>query len=64
MCNAMKCMYGSHRANLTSFMPLHLFAFLFKDAEVRRTPTMWIAKGGAEMNAFVPPSWDLKVVQH
>ena len=59
----MKCTYGSHRATLTSFMPLHLFAFLFKDVEVHRTPTMWIAKGGAAMNAFLPPSWDLKVAQ-
>ena len=64
VCNAMKWTYGSHRATLTSFMPLHLFAFLFKDVEVHCTPTMWIAKGGATMNAFLPPSWDLKVSQH
>ena len=63
VCIAMKCTYDSHRATLTSFMPLHLFAFLFKDAEVHRTPKMWIAKAGAAMNAFLPPSWDLKVAQ-
>ena len=57
-------LWGSHRATLSSFMPFHLFAFLFKDTKVHRTPTMWIAKGGVAMNAFLPPSRDLKVVQH
>lgn len=62
--NAMKCTYGSHRATLTSFMPLHLFVFLFRVGHVHRTPTMWIAKGGTAMDAFLPPAWDCKIVQH
>ena len=62
--SAMKCTYGSHRATITFFMPLHLFVFLFKVGNVHRTPTMWIAKGGTALHRFLPQSWESKITQH
>ena len=61
---AMKCTYGSHRATITSYMPIHLFVFFFRASEVHRTPTMWIAKGEGALRHLLTPSWDSKVVQH
>lgn len=63
--NAMKCTYGSHRATIASFMPLHLFVYLFRGAGVvHRTPTMWIAKGESDLSQFLPRTWSCKIVQH
>lgn len=62
--HAMKCTYGSHRATVTTFMPLHMFVFLFRAGEVHRTPTMWIAKGEASLSRFLSRTWNAKVVQH
>ena len=62
--NAMKCTYGSHRATLTLFIPLHLFVYLFHTGEVHRTPTMWITKGGLALSQVLSRAWDTKVSLH
>lgn len=62
--NAMKCTYGSHRATITCFMPIHIFACLFCTGDTHRTPTMWIAKGEGALCHFLSPTWDSKVVHH
>ena len=62
--SAMKCTYGSHRATLTWFVPIHMFVSLFKIADPRRTPTMWIAEGVRALQHFLPHGWDTKVVLH
>lgn len=45
-------------------VPLHVFVFFFNSQEVHRTPTMWVCKGAAAQNIFLPAEWDTKVVQH
>lgn len=62
--NAMKCTYGSHRATIVCFMPIHLFVHLFRAGDAHRTPTMWIAKGEGALCHFLSPTWDSKVVHH
>ena len=62
--NAMKCTYGSHKATITCFIPLHLFVYLFRRSDTYRTPTLWIAKGERPLTCFLSPAWDTKVVQH
>lgn len=62
--SAMKCTYGSHRATLTWFVPIHMFVFLFRIVDPRRTPTMWIAEGDRALQHFLPRGWDTKVVLH
>lgn len=62
--NAMKCTYGSHKATITCFIPLHLFVYLFRTSDTHRTPTLWIAKGERALTCFLSPAWDKKVVQH
>ena len=61
---AMKCTYGSHRATVAWFLHVHIFVFIFRSQEVHRTPTMWVCKGSAAQNDFLPADWDTKIVQH
>ena len=61
---AMKCTYGSHRATVAWFLPVHVFEFIFKSQEVHRTPIMWVCKGSATQNDFLLADWDTKIVEH
>ena len=61
---AMKCTYGSHKATISWFVPLHLFVYIYQSAEVHQTPTMWISKGDGALNSFLAERWETKVVQH
>ena len=61
---AMKCTYGSHRATVAWFVPVHVFVFIFRSKEVHRTPTMWVCKGTVAQNDILPAKWDTKIVHH
>lgn len=61
---AMKCTYGSHKATIGWFVPLHVFVYIFRSAETHRTPTMWISKGDRALKSFLVDGWDTKVVNH
>ena len=61
---AMKCTYGSHRATVAWFLPVHVFVFIFRSQEVHRTPAMCVCKDSAAQNDFLPADWDTKIVQH
>ena len=61
---AMKCTYGSHKATIGWFVPLHVFVYIFCSAETHRTPTMWISKGDRALKSFLVDGWDTKVVNH
>ena len=61
---AMKCTYGSHKATVTWFVPLHVFVHVFRLQSIHRTPTMWICKGDGALNSFLAAGWETKVVIH
>lgn len=62
--NAMKCTYGSHRATITCYMPIHIFVHFLHASDTHCTPTMWISKGKEALSHFLSPAWDSKIVQH
>ena len=61
---AMKCTYGSHKATVTWFVPLHVFVHVFILQSIHKTPTMWICKGDGALNSFLAAGWETKVVIH
>ena len=61
---AMKCTYGSHKATVTWFVPLHVFVHVFRLQSIHRIPTMWICKGDGALNSFLAAVWETKVVIH
>lgn len=61
---AMKCTYGSHKATVTWFMPLHVFVHIFRLQSIHRTPTMWICRGDNALNSFLAAGWETKIVNH
>ena len=61
---AMKCTYGSHKATVTWFVPLHVFVHVFRIQSIHKTPTMWICKGDGALNSFLVAGRETKVVIH
>ena len=61
---AMKCTYGSHKAMVTCFMPLHVFVHVVRPQSVHRTPAMWISKEDGVLNSFLVAKCETKVVIH
>ena len=62
--SAMKCTYGLHRASISWFVPIHIFAWIFCMAHVHCTPTMWVHKGDSMLNNFLGYNWGTKEVHH
>lgn len=62
--SSMKCTYGSHRANLSWFVPIHVFVRIFSTATLHRTPTMWVSKGERALDVFLASDWATKEVRH
>lgn len=63
---SLKCTYGSHRASLGWFMPLHVFAHIFSSIGAHKTPTMWVCKDAVHMalDKFLHAGWNTKEVHH
>ena len=70
MCNdikqAMKATYTSKCVILSSFMPYHMFVHIFRNSNVRKTPTMWVCKEGLSdaLTNFLPQAWHTKEGPH
>ena len=60
----MKCTYGSHKATISWFVPLHIFVYIYHSTKIHQTPTMWISKGDRALNSFLAEWWEKKLVQH